>query len=68
MVCSFRGVCEKNAEARIRHRFRLEDNVKMDLGGLSMEVWIGLSLIRVEAGGCSNMVLTELSGSVKAEN
>jgi hypothetical protein len=26
-----------------RHRFRLEDNIKMDLGGLSMEMWIGLS-------------------------
>jgi len=34
---------EKDAEALIRHRFRLEDNTKMNLGGLSMEVWTGLS-------------------------
>jgi hypothetical protein len=55
-------------KALIRHRFRLEDNIKMNLGGLSMEVWIGFSQLRVEAGGGNNMVLTESSGSVKAEN
>jgi len=67
-ACSFRGVSEKDAEALLRHGFRLEDNIKMDLGGLGMEVWIGLSWLRMEAGGGNNMVLTESSGSVKVEN